>query len=287
MLSVVILTLNEENNLPACLASLSGVDDIHVLDSGSTDRTDVIAADHGAHVSINPFQNFAQQRNHAHEHLRFRHPWVFHLDADERMTPALLAELRAVAATQNAARTADGFWVAPRMLWQGRWVPHCTDYPAWQARFCHAPTFRFVEKGHGQREADGLRLAYLKNNYEHDMSASGVDDWLAKHRRYARREAEAWLDSAPPASASLRALLSRDALVRRRALKNLSYHLPARPLARLVYQYLLRGGFLDGPAGWSYCLLLARYEGFAAAEIRRLRKLPRISTAPRPPSGPL
>ncbi len=272
MFSVVILTLNEERNLPACLASLPGVDDIHVLDSGSTDATSALALAHGAHVALNPFRNFAQQRNHAHDHLAFRHPWVFHLDADERMTPALLTDLRATAAAQTTARTVDGFWVAPRMLWQGRWVPHCTDFPAWQARFCHAPTFRFVEKGHGQREADGLRLGRLQQNYEHDMSASGIDDWLSKHRRYARREAESWLASAPPARRSLRALLSRDALARRRALKSLSYHLPARPLARLAYQYLLRGGFLDGPAGWRYCLLLARYEGFAAAEIRRLRK---------------
>ena len=271
MFSVVILTLNEERNLPACLATLPGVDDIHVLDSGSTDRTREIALAHGANFAVNRFENFAQQRNHAHDHLAFRHPWVFHLDADERMTPALLAELRAVASAQTAAREVDGFWAAPRMLWEGRWVPRCTDYPAWQARFCHAPTFRFVEKGHGQREAPGLRLGYLKNNYEHDMSASGVDDWLAKHRRYARREAEAWLASAPPASASVRALFGRDALARRRALKNLSYHLPARPFARLVYQYLLRGGFLDGGPGWRYCRLLARYEGFAAEELRRLR----------------
>jgi glycosyltransferase involved in cell wall biosynthesis len=272
MFSVVILTLNEEANLPACLASLVGVDDVHVLDSGSTDRTAEVARAAGAHVATNPFANFAQQRNHAHDHLPFRHPWVFHLDADERMTPPLLAELREVAAAQTAARDLDGHWVAPRMLWQGRWVPRCTDFPAWQARFCHAPTFRFVEKGHGQREAPGLRLGYLNNNYTHDMSASGEAAWLEKHRRYARREAEAWLASAPPAAASLRALFSADALARRRALKSLSYHLPARPFARFVYQYLLRGGLRDGAPGLRYCLLLARYEGFAAAELRALRR---------------
>ena len=271
MISVVILTLNEERNLAACLRTLPGVDDIHVLDSGSTDRTAEIARAHGARVTINAFQNFAQQRNHAHDHLPFRHPWVFHLDADERMTPALLAELRTVAAAQSARREADGFWVAPRMLWQGHWVPRCTDFPAWQARFCHVPTFRFVEKGHGQREAAGLRLAYLKNNYEHDMSASGVEDWLAKHRRYARHEAEAWFAARRPFGDELRTLFSTDALARRRALKSLSYRLPARPFARLVYQYILRGGFLDGAAGWRYCRLLARYEGFASEELRRLR----------------
>lgn len=272
MFSVVILTLNEEHNLPACLATLAGVDDIHVLDSGSTDRTADLARSLGARVAVNRFENFAQQRNHAHDHLPFRYPWVFHLDADERMTPALLAELRAFAATQTGpARTLDGAWVAPRMLWQGRWVPHCTDFPAWQARFCHLPSFRFIEVGHGQRETPGLRLAYLKNNYEHDMSASGIDAWLDRHRRYARREAEAWFAEPRPLSADLRALFASENLLRRRALKRLSYRLPARPFARFVYQYLLRGGFLDGAAGYRYCRLLARYEGFAAAEFRLRR----------------
>lgn len=276
MFSVVILTLNEAHNLPACLATLPGVDDIHVLDSGSTDATAALALAAGARVSVNPFQNFAQQRNHAHTALPLRHPWVFHLDADERMTPALLAELHAAASAQTGpARSLDGCWVAPRMLWQGRWVPRCTDYPAWQARFCHAPTFRFVERGHGQREAGGQRLAYLKANYEHDMSASGEDAWLEKHRRYARREAEAWFAHHRPLASDLRELFAADPLARRRALKSLSYRLPARSLARFVYQYLLRGGFLDGAPGWRYCRLLARYEGFAAAELRRLRTTPR------------
>jgi len=277
MFSVLILTLNEEHNLPACIATLPGVDDIHVLDSGSTDATTRIARSLGAHVTVNPFQNFAQQRNHAHDHLPFRHPWVFHLDADERITPALLAELHALAAAQSGpTRTLDGAWVAPRMLWQGRWIPHCTDYPAWQARFCHLPTFRFIEVGHGQRETPGHRLAYLKNNYEHDMSASGVEAWLARHRRYARREAEAWLASDRPISADFRDFFGSNPLLRRRAFKRLSYHLPARPFARFVYQYILRRGFLDGAAGWRYCRLLARYERFADNELRQLRVLKKI-----------
>lgn len=272
MFSVLILTLNEERNLPACIGSMAGVDDIHVLDSGSTDRTHEVARSLGAKVSVNRFENFAQQRNHGHEHLPLRYPWVFHLDADERMTPALLAELRAVAEAEMKNPAHEGYWAAPKMLWEGKWVPRCTDYPAWQARFCHAPAFRFMEKGHGQREADGLRLGYLNYNYEHDMSASGVDDWLAKHRRYARREAEEWHAARRPLGDELRSLASADRLVRRRALKSLSYRLPARPLARFAYQYLLRRGFLDGAAGLAYCRLLARYEGFAADELRRLRR---------------
>jgi hypothetical protein len=68
--------------------------------------------------------------------------------------------------------------------------------------------------------------------------------------------------------------LSTDPLRRRRALKRLSYDLPGRPVLRFLYQYGWRCGFLDGAAGLHYCRLLARYEGFAAAEIRRLRRAP-------------
>jgi hypothetical protein len=74
------------------------------------------------------------------------------------------------------------------------------------------------------------------------------------------------------AKAGWHELLSRDRLQRRRALKRLSYVLPARPLFRFLYQYLLRGGFLDGRPGLHYCRLLSRYEAFTGVELERLRR---------------
>ena len=275
MFSVLILTLNEERDLPRCLASTTGCDDVVVLDSGSTDRTCELAREAGARVFANAFENFAQQRNHAHRAITFRHPWVFHLDADEQLTPELAAECRARAAEDPPL---DGFWVAPKMLWEDRWVPHCTDYPAGRVRFVRADSFRFVEVGHGQREAPGMRMAWLRSNYLHDLSSGGVEEWLEKHRRYARKEAAAWWHERRPTSALLRDLTSGNALARRRALKQLSYVLPLRPVARFIYQYGLRGGFLDGRAGLRYCRLLARYEGFAAAELRQLRRAARVGS---------
>jgi len=70
-------------------------------------------------------------------------------------------------------------------------------------------------------------------------------------------------------------IFSGERLIRRRALKRLSYSLPFRPALRFVYQYVLRRGFLDGAPGLRYCQLLARYEGFSTAEIRRLRSAAR------------
>lgn len=268
-LSVLILTKNEEARLPACLQSVAECDDVVVLDSGSTDRTADIARAAGARVYVHAFRDFAQQRNHGMETVQFRHPWVFHLDADELMTPELARESAALAADDPC----DGYFAAPRMMFHGRWLPRCTDFPAWQARCVRAGRFRFVQAGHGQREAPEMRMGFLRGNYLHDISAPDEAVWNAKHRRYAREEAAAYL--ATP-GAPLRALWSGPALERRRALKHLSYRLPGRPLLRFLYQYFLRGGCLDGPGAWRYCRLMARYERFAAEALREARRQPRV-----------
>lgn len=267
MFSVLILTLNEERDLPACLASAAASDDIVVLDSGSTDRTIELAHAAGARTFTRRFDHFAGQRNFAQEQIRFRHPWVFHLDADERLTPELVAECRAQAARADV----DGCYVAPRMLWEGKWLPHCTDYPAYQARYVRAPEFRFIQVGHGQREAPEMRMGRLQANYLHELASGGEAEWLEKHRRYARAEARAHLATATE-PVSLGAILRGPSLARRRALKRLSYRMPCRPTLRFAYQYLLRGGFLDGAAGLRYCRLLARYERFAVDELAQLRR---------------
>ena len=267
-LSVVILTLNEATRLPACLASVANCDDVVVVDSGSTDGTQGIARAAGARVLENRFITFAEQRNFAHTSAGFRHPWVFHLDADEQMTPELLEECRQATTSDPAF---DGFYVAPRMMFHGRWLPRCTDYPAWQARLVNSRRFSFVQVGHGQREAPGLRMGYLQGGYLHDISDASQVEWEAKHRRYAREEAEEVVQYSAPIGRLLRSALTGVGLERRRALKQLSYVLPARPLLRFVYQYLLRGGFLDGAGAGRYCRLMARYEGYTTAELRRLR----------------
>jgi glycosyltransferase involved in cell wall biosynthesis len=260
-LSIVILTLNEERNLPDCLASAAPCDDIVVLDSGSTDGTAEIARRAGARVVVRGFDSFAGQRNFAQGQIGFRHPWVFHLDADERLTPGLIEEC---AEKSREGPPLDGYFAAPRMIFQGRWIRHCTDYPAWQARFVRAPQFRFVQAGHGQREAPEMRMGRLGQDYLH-LIDSDENEWMEKHRRYAREEAAA----ARGANTPLTTLFSSDRLARRRALKAHSRRLPCRPAARFLYQYLLRGGVLDGRPGLRYCLLLARYEGLIAGELRR------------------
>lgn len=266
MYSVLILALNEERDLPSCLASIAFCDDIVVLDSGSADRTAEIARAAGARVFTRRFDDFAGQRNFAQREIPFRHAWVFHLDADEHMTPELDAECRAAATRTDL----DGFYVAPKMIFHGRWIPRCTDYPAYQARYVRAPDFTFVEVGHGQRESAAMRMGHLRASYLHDLSSGGDEEWLARHRRYARAEARRHVTAG--GTIPWKHLGSRDPLLRRRALKLLSFTLPGRPALRFLYQYFLRGGLLDGRPGLHYCRLLSRYEQFCVEEIRRLKQ---------------
>jgi len=267
MYSAVILTLNEEVALPACLSSLRGCDDIVVLDSGSTDSTVAIAKAAGARVFTRSFDNFAAQRNFALTQIPFANAWVLNLDADERMTPGLEAECQAATSRTDF----DGFRIAPKMIFEGRWVKHCSDYPAYQARLVRAPGFEFVQVGHGQRESPSMRVENLRENYLHDISIYGEQNWLEKHRRYAKAEAVRARQNAG-ATTPWTGMFSPDPLTRRRTLKSLSFKLPFRGPARFIYQYVLRRGFLDGRQGLRYCILLARYEGFISLEIANMRE---------------
>jgi glycosyltransferase involved in cell wall biosynthesis len=96
-LSVIILTYNEEHNLPACLVSIDALDaEVFVVDSGSTDATARIAGDAGCVLVEHPFENYGVQRNWAFDNLPIATPWTLCLDADERLTPELAAEIRRV-----------------------------------------------------------------------------------------------------------------------------------------------------------------------------------------------
>src|SRR5271165_4709544 len=106
MISVLILTKNEQLDLPAALASVAWSDDIHVFDSHSTDATVEIARAAGAHIHTRVFDDYATHRNEALT-IDFKHPWLFLLDADERPTPELSAEMQRV--VREAPANTAGF----------------------------------------------------------------------------------------------------------------------------------------------------------------------------------
>ncbi len=268
MISVLILTRNEEKDLPACLQSVGWSDDVHVFDSFSTDRTCTIAEQHGAKVTQRTFDDYAAQRNAALHGLPFRHPWVLILDADERVPAALRDELmRFVHGAPPGARAAR---LRRRDYLYGTWLRHAQASP-YYIRFV-LPQYVHYERAVNEVLKVNGAIADLTQPFDHYPFSKGMRHWLDKHNVYSTLEAELSLKSRrgeTPFSAR-RAFFSRDFNERRYHQKELFYRLPARPLIRFVYQYLLKRGFLDGRAGFTYAALQAMYEYMIVLKMREL-----------------
>ena len=264
MLSVLILTKDEEVNIGACLESVSWCDDVVVLDSHSSDRTRDIAAERGARVFERAFDNFGSQRNYALDQISFRHPWVFHLDADERFSEALRAECEAVIAKDEHS----AYFVANRIIFLGRWIKHSSQYPYHQVRLVKRGEARFAKSGHGQREEAPQRGAgYLRTPYDHLNFSKGIADWVDRHNRYSSEEA-AEARELCRGPLHFAALYSGDSLIRKRALKRLHARLPARWFFKFLYLYVAKRGFLDGYPGFAYCTLNGFYDFLISVKMR-------------------
>jgi glycosyltransferase involved in cell wall biosynthesis len=268
--SVLILTLNEEQNLGSCVAALSAFDDVVVLDSFSVDGTVALAERLGARTYRRAFDNFSSQRNFALDNVAFKHDWILHLDADEVVTEELCAEIRQAIEDPRY----DAYRVPSRLMFFGQWLRYSGMYPTYQVRLGRKSALRFMQVGHGQREAlDSPRIGALRNPYLHFSFSKGMADWFEKHNRYSSDEARAEVARLRDGSRiDWAGLVSFAPTRRRRALKTLSVRLPFRPLLRFLYMYFVRLGFLDGRAGWTYCRMIATYEFMIVLKMRQLRR---------------
>ncbi len=267
-ISTLILTLNEEANLPGCLDSLAWCDDVVVLDSFSSDRTVELARARGARVEQHRFDNYAAQRNFGLNDIRFRHSWVLMLDADERVTPELCAEM--LAAVQAAPADAAMYLMRRRDHLFGRWIRRSSGYPTWFGRLVRAGRVRVERPINEEYHADGQVLR-LEQHLDHFPFNKGFSEWIAKHDRYSTMEAQLRLQQRGE-RVPLAALLSTDPLRRRQAQKALAYALPGRPLLMFLALYLLRGGILEGRAGYTFCRLRAWYEFMIDLKYRELQR---------------
>ena len=266
--SVVILTLDEEINIAECVESCAWCDDVHVLDSGSKDRTIEIARSLGARTWYNRFTSFGEQRNWAIDNIPCKHEWIFHLDADERFTPELVNEIDERLAEKPPEA---GFYAANQAIFMGEWIKWASGYPTYQMRLFHTGRMRFVDHGHGQREQPGTLVGRLDWPYVHHSFSKGLDDWFLRHNRYSTSEAIEILQSTSSRLSVFAGLLSTDSVERRRGLKRLAHWMPLRPQMRWLYTVFLQGGLFDGSAGLLHADLLAMYERMIQIKLRALR----------------
>ncbi len=183
--SALILTLDEEINIAACLESLSWCDDVVVLDSRSTDRTCAIAAEHGARVVTRAFDNWSAHQNWAVTHIEFRHPWVLYLDADERCLPELRDDVlrHAIESAPEAA-----FRVRRKDFFMGRWLKHAQLYPTWLVRLFRPQRIRYERLVNPVAVVDGP-IGELSGHIVHYPFSHGVSHCIARHNRYSDMEA--------------------------------------------------------------------------------------------------
>ncbi len=264
--SVLILTLNEEMNLPRCLESLKWCDEVVVLDSYSSDQTAGIAASHNARFVQRAFDDYANQRNYGLNEIEYKHEWILMVDADE-VVPQDLAE-------EIGSLTDDNTNVAMyRMLrkdfFMGKWIKHSSGYPTWFGRLVRKGKVR-VERAINEEYHTSGETGYLRGHLVHYPFNKGFQDWFNKHNRYSTMEAR-YLVSEGGGKRDLSGLFRADPVRRRKALKDLVYSIPVRPLLMFCGLYFLRFGFLDGGAGLRFCILRSLYEYMIDCKIKEIR----------------
>jgi glycosyltransferase involved in cell wall biosynthesis len=264
--SILILTKDEEINIERCIQSVSWSDDIVVFDSFSTDRTVELAEKLGARVIQRKFDNWSAHQNWGTENIKYKHDWVYYTDADETCDDQLRAELEALPETcgDHAA-----FQVRRKDYFMGRWLKRSQLYPTWITRVFRPEKIRYERLVNPVAVVDG-KTGHLEGHIIHYPFSHGVGHWFDRHNKYSQMEAQDLIGEVQEKFHFLE-LFSRDAAVKRRALKTLAYKMPGRPFLMFGYLYFIRLGLLDGLPGLRYSIMRSMYEYMIDLKVVELR----------------
>jgi glycosyltransferase involved in cell wall biosynthesis len=273
--SVVILTLNEEANIEDCLQSVcEWAGEIFVVDSGSHDRTVEIARRFTERVVLHPFENYSSQRNWAQQNLPLTNEWIFHIDADERVTPELAESFQKLF-TSGSPGDADGFLISRRTIFMGRAIMHGGHYPAYHLRLFRRHKGRCEDRLYDQHFILDGPVRTIPGDLI-DVITSDLTVWLIRHARWGAAEAHEMSVSADSGDNRLIGRPSGTPIERRRWLRSSIYGkapLFLRAFAYFFYRYFLRLGFLDGREGLIFHFLQGCFFRFYVdAKIYEMRK---------------
>ena len=250
LITVIILTKNEEKNIEASIRSAKRIASrILVIDSGSSDKTVELAQNMGAEVVYHEWHGYANQFNWALDNCGIDTPWVFRLDADERISDELVEEIN----NKLPTATADGFEMRLRIYFMGKWIKHGGTHKQYFLRLFRYGKGRVTGLMDEGVEVDGT-IERLKNDFLH-YDYKGLDEWSEKHIYYTNRELMLISDVIDDSTKKLSHQYNR---------RRIYYKLPMFVRARLYYwyRYYFQMGFLDGREGKIFSFFQAYWYRF-------------------------
>lgn len=250
--SIVILTFNSERNiLKTIQSSLLISDDVHVLDSGSTDSTLELLKNHRVNVQFRPFKSYGDQRNWAISNLPLKHDWQLHLDSDEYISTALHKEL--ISLFKGLDGTISGFYIPRLIKFHGREIRHGGMWPIYHMRLFKAGFGVCEMRGYDQHFCLKGKAGTLKSPMVDDIKLS-LSEWTARHNRWSDAEV---LEVLNPAIYELNTPGLFGPIARKRFLRAVFNKTPYfwRSFGIFIYRYIFRFGFLDGRWGLIFFML--------------------------------
>jgi glycosyltransferase involved in cell wall biosynthesis len=280
-ISVVILTFNSEAVIGATLDAASEIsNDIHIVDSFSTDQTLNIAERYGARIVQRPFEDYGQQRNWAITNLPLAQAWELHLDADERLSTGLIKEIKRLV-EEGFPKGIDGYFIPRLTHFLGGPIKHGGLYPIWHLRLFRRNTGRCEARLYDQH----FYMSGLAGKLNHpiiDDQRNSIFEWVSRHNRWAQAEASETENQEK--NNVILGKFNGSPIERKRALRSAYYRI--FPLLRafllFMYRYFLRLGFLDGKRGLIYFVLQTFWFRFLVDAVLYERHV--FTTAP-PTSG--
>ncbi|HEY2257613.1 MAG TPA: glycosyltransferase family 2 protein [Variovorax sp.] len=253
---VVILSFNSAAIIRETVTAAKQVSPhVFVVDSHSTDDTPAILAALDCTVVQRPFANYSDQRNWAIAQVESDYQWQLHLDADEVLDAASIAEIQSLLAGRPPF---DAYMLRRRDYFMGKMLRYSGVNP-WHLRLFRSGTGRCESRLYDQHFISSARPGRLEG-FMHDKNSARLADWIASHNRWSDAEVREKLGPRGPAAANvLQPRLLGDARERTRFVKEIYYRLPIgmRALGYFIYRYVFRLGFLDGTTGFYFAFFQA------------------------------
>ncbi len=253
--SFIILTFNEETHLPRLLASIEQLQaPLFILDSGSTDQTLAIAAQYGATVLTNPFENHPKQWDFALKNFPVATDWVIGLDADQWVSPELFAKLVAFK-TQDLPTEVNGIYFNRKNYFRNEWIRYGGYFPKYLLKmFRYGVGFSDLNENMDHRFVVEGKTLIWQDGYlvEENLKENNISFWLDKHNKYSDRLAMEEVERIQrQRNQTIQGKFWGSPDERIAFLKNIWWKLPLyiRPFLYFAYRFVFRLGFLDGKQG--------------------------------------